>query len=83
MKHTFRIIAATLAVGFGAGGAQAADQVNIICSVQAEWCNMISTVYARTMTLAQASNYAVAHYQETAYALTSAHEAWSAHYRTR
>jgi iron(III) transport system substrate-binding protein len=25
-----------------------AQQVNIICSVQAEWCNMISTVYART-----------------------------------
>ena len=28
-------------------GAQA-QQVNIICSVQAEWCNMIGTVYART-----------------------------------
>ena len=28
--------------------AQAQGQVNIICSVQAEWCNMISTVYART-----------------------------------
>ena len=27
---------------FGAG------QVNVICSVQAEWCNMIATVYART-----------------------------------
>jgi iron(III) transport system substrate-binding protein len=27
-------------------GAQ--GQVNVICSVQAEWCNMISTVYART-----------------------------------
>ena len=26
----------------------AQGQVNIICSVQAEWCNMISTVYART-----------------------------------
>ena len=25
-----------------------AQQVNIICSVQAEWCSMISTVYART-----------------------------------
>ena len=25
-----------------------AQQVNVICSVQAEWCNMISTVYART-----------------------------------
>ena len=30
--------------------AQAQDpgQVNIICSVQAEWCNLIQTVYART-----------------------------------
>lgn len=40
-------------------------------------------VSALTITLAQASNYADAHYQETAYALTSAHEAWSAHHRTR
>ena len=40
-------------------------------------------VSALTMTLAQASNYADAHYQETAYALTSAHEAWSAHHRTQ
>jgi iron(III) transport system substrate-binding protein len=29
-------------------GAFAQGQVNIICSVQAEWCNMIATVYART-----------------------------------
>jgi iron(III) transport system substrate-binding protein len=29
-------------------GAWAQGQVNIICSVQAEWCNMIGTVYART-----------------------------------
>ena len=28
--------------------AAAADQINVICSVQAEWCNMVSTVYART-----------------------------------
>ncbi|MDP1901360.1 MAG: ABC transporter substrate-binding protein [Rubrivivax sp.] len=28
--------------------AQDAGQINIICSVQAEWCNMIQTVYART-----------------------------------
>jgi iron(III) transport system substrate-binding protein len=28
--------------------AQAQGQLNIICSVQAEWCNMISTVYSRT-----------------------------------
>jgi iron(III) transport system substrate-binding protein len=29
-------------------GAQAEGQINIICSVQAEWCNLMSTVYART-----------------------------------
>ena len=29
-------------------GSWAEGQVNIICSVQAEWCNMIGTVYART-----------------------------------
>jgi iron(III) transport system substrate-binding protein len=28
--------------------AAAQGQVNIICSVQAEWCNLMSTVYART-----------------------------------
>ena len=28
--------------------AQDGGQVNIICSVQAEWCNLIQTVYART-----------------------------------
>jgi iron(III) transport system substrate-binding protein len=31
-----------------AGGASAQGTVNVICSVQADWCNMISTVYART-----------------------------------
>ena len=36
---------ALVAMSFGAA---AQGQVNIICSVQAEWCNMISTVYART-----------------------------------
>ncbi|MGA0570245.1 ABC transporter substrate-binding protein [Variovorax sp. VNK109] len=29
-------------------GALAQGQVNIICSVQADWCNMMSTVYTRT-----------------------------------
>jgi iron(III) transport system substrate-binding protein len=38
---------ATTALLAGTSGAFA-QQVNIICSVQAEWCNMISTVYART-----------------------------------
>jgi iron(III) transport system substrate-binding protein len=31
-----------------AGAVAAQGQVNVICSVQAEWCNMLSTVYART-----------------------------------
>ncbi|MDQ3271739.1 MAG: iron ABC transporter substrate-binding protein, partial [Pseudomonadota bacterium] len=30
------------------GGVAAQGQVNIICSVQAEWCNLMSTVYAKT-----------------------------------
>jgi iron(III) transport system substrate-binding protein len=29
-------------------GVQAQGQVNIICSVQAEWCNLMATVYSRT-----------------------------------
>ncbi|MDO8418710.1 MAG: iron ABC transporter substrate-binding protein, partial [Rubrivivax sp.] len=28
--------------------AQDSSQINVICSVQAEWCNMIQTVFART-----------------------------------
>ena len=30
------------------GSASAQQQLNVICSVQADWCNMISTVYSRT-----------------------------------
>ena len=37
-----------LALAGASLGAMAQGQVNIICSVQAEWCNMIGTVYART-----------------------------------
>ncbi len=44
MKKLF--LAAVLGVAAAAASAQ--GQVNVICSVQAEWCNMISTVYART-----------------------------------
>jgi iron(III) transport system substrate-binding protein len=40
------LIAAALASVSRVAAAQ--GQINIICSVQAEWCNMISTVYART-----------------------------------
>ena len=41
---------AALAVGLAAAGAASAQQgqVNVICSVQADWCNLIQTVYART-----------------------------------
>ncbi len=31
-----------------AWGAQAQGQVNVICSVQAEWCNTMATVYTKT-----------------------------------
>jgi hypothetical protein len=44
MKKTI-LLAATLAASMGAA---AQGQVNIICSVQADWCNMMSTVYSRT-----------------------------------
>jgi iron(III) transport system substrate-binding protein len=37
-----------LVFGLAAGAAAAQGQVNVVCSVQAEWCNMMSTVYART-----------------------------------
>jgi iron(III) transport system substrate-binding protein len=40
------LLAAALAAG--SFGAAAQGQVNVICSVQAEWCNMVATVYART-----------------------------------
>ena len=36
------------ALALAAFGAAAQGQVNIICSVQAEWCNLMSTVYAKT-----------------------------------
>lgn len=41
-------IAIAAAVAAASFGAAAQGQVNIICSVQAEWCNLMSTVYART-----------------------------------
>jgi iron(III) transport system substrate-binding protein len=41
---------AALAVGVLLAGGAAAQQgqVNVICSVQADWCNLIQTVYAKT-----------------------------------
>ncbi len=37
-----------VAVFAGASFIASAQQVNVMCSVQADWCNMIATVYART-----------------------------------
>jgi iron(III) transport system substrate-binding protein len=42
-KQMLVALAACLSIGAWAQG-----QINIICSVQAEWCNMMGTVYART-----------------------------------
>ncbi len=42
-KHLLAAILSGISLGAAAQG-----QVNIICSVQAEWCNLMSTVYART-----------------------------------
>ncbi len=40
---------ALMALGaLGSAQAQDAGQINVICSVQAEWCNRIQTVFART-----------------------------------
>ena len=47
MKNMKNYLAAA-ALATASLGAAAQGQVNIICSVQAEWCNMLSTVYART-----------------------------------
>ncbi len=43
MKRTLIAAAALVAAGLSQ-----AQTVNIICSVQAEWCNMLGTVYSRT-----------------------------------
>ncbi|KQP36277.1 ABC transporter substrate-binding protein [Pseudorhodoferax sp. Leaf274] len=42
--HNIFVAGALLAACAGASG----QQVNVICSVQADWCNMIATVYAKT-----------------------------------
>ncbi len=47
MKKTGSIAAIVAFLGLTAGAVHA-DQVNVICSAQAEWCNRIGTVYART-----------------------------------
>ena len=53
MKRTRRALlaaGAVLAGGAMSGGAMAQQpgQVNVICSVQADWCNMIQTVFAKS-----------------------------------
>jgi iron(III) transport system substrate-binding protein len=46
MRNIFGITVAVALMGTSA--AASAQTVNVICSVQADWCNMIATVYART-----------------------------------
>lgn len=51
MKFLIRYALAGAALGFGSPGlalAQSPGQLNVICSVQAEWCNLVQTVFART-----------------------------------
>ena len=50
MNRSTWAVTAVMVTPLGAAPAQAqdGDQINIICSVQAEWCNLIQTVYART-----------------------------------
>ena len=46
-NQTLKILLTTLFLASSSLSVQAQGQINIICSVQAEHCNMISTVYAR------------------------------------
>ena len=50
MKASFTRVALSFAVVALTPLAQAQDagSINVICSVQAEWCNLIQTVYAKT-----------------------------------
>ena len=50
MKKTLLALAlAVMATGAALpAAAQDAGQINVICSVQAEWCNLMQTVYSRT-----------------------------------
>ena len=49
-RNVIRWAAAVFAMAFAVSAHAAADagQLNILCSVQAEWCGMIQTVFART-----------------------------------
>jgi iron(III) transport system substrate-binding protein len=42
------LVSLGLVAAAAGASAQAPAQLNVICSVQAEWCNLISTVYTRT-----------------------------------
>ena len=53
VRHLFIGSALALAVS----GAWAQGQVNVICSVQAEWCNLMSTVYTKTTGTKVLSNH--------------------------
>ena len=48
MKNRLPDILLGAMLGLAALGAAAQGQVNVICSVQADWCSMIATVYAKT-----------------------------------
>ena len=42
------IVIITASVGFAPAARAQQGQVNVICSVQADWCNMIQTVFAKS-----------------------------------
>ena len=42
------VLLACAALAAAPAQAQDAGQLNVICSVQAEWCNMIQTVFAKS-----------------------------------
>jgi iron(III) transport system substrate-binding protein len=48
MKKTLLALAAAAGAVALPAAAQEAGQINVICSVQAEWCNLMQTVYSRT-----------------------------------
>ena len=48
MKKTLLALAVAASAAALPAAAQDAGQINVICSVQAEWCNLMQTVYSRT-----------------------------------
>ena len=46
--HLITLSMATACLAFSPSAYAQEGSLNIICSVQAEWCNMLQTVYART-----------------------------------